>query len=438
MKNSFFILFIIYGITGFISNGQTGPPDTVITDLNSSIPNRTWQFSFIHLTDVHIGEGVSGGDYGTAGYDDVLTPSDYGLPAQNLSNTVKWINQNAARLKIKFVAVTGDLTRSGEKSEFMMFKQIADSLIVPYIPLMGNHEMWPYTDNAEAPAPNGDSLINAIFADRFNMLATDFDNWNDGTRLTRTWNSENNCYSYFQNYSFTYGNYLFFFGDFAPRAHAPLGYPGIGPEADIMNFSGGTWQYIQQFVDSYPQRDTENMIFLSHYPLTKDPWALINAFSYGEYDNITKFLLNYSTSASAWVAGHIHRDSEYGVSTWTFSPSIVNGIETNSNKDVTNGHFRIIKVWDNYVDPHLGIEKQVNTSSVRIYPNPGTKNLTICQPDAKVKTRIELFSSTGTKVFSGYIDSINYTIDTGTLTPGVYLIKVGTEHGIDVMKWIKY
>jgi len=415
MKYNFFIFFIIFSISGCVLSGQTGPPDTVFTNLNSNLPNRSWQFSFVHLTDVHIGEGVSGGDYGTVGYDDALTPADYGLPAQNLSNTVKWINQNADRLKIKFVAVTGDLTRSGEKSEFLMFKQIADSLTVPYIPLMGNHDMWPYTDNAEAPAPNGDSLINAIFADRFNMLAVTFDNWNDGTRLTRAWNPENNCYSYFQNYSFTFGNYSFFFGDFAPRTHAPLGYPGIGPEADLMNFTGGTWPYFQQFVNSYPQRDTENMIFCSHYPLTKDPWALVNAFSYGEYDNITQFLLNYSSSASAWIAGHIHRDSEYGVSTWTFSPSIVNGIETNSNKDVTNGHFRIIKVWDNYVDPHLGIKEHKNISSAKIYPNPGTNNLTICTSDQNEKKQIEIFTSSGKKVFSGFIDSNRYGVSSPPL-----------------------
>lgn len=428
----FFMLFITTAL-----KAQPGPPDTVFTDLNKTLPNRTWQFSFVHLTDVHIGEGVSGGDYGTSGHNDTLTASDYGLPAQRLSNTVRWINANADRLQIRFVAVTGDLTRSGEISEFLKFKQIADSLTVPYIPFMGNHDIWPYTDNSEAPLPNGDSIMNAIFADRYNMLASTFDNWDDGTRLTRSWNQENNCYSYFQNFSFTYGNYLFFFADFAPRAHAPLGYPGIGPEADLMNFSGGTWPYFQQFINNYPNRGTENLVFLAHYPMTKDPWALINAFSYGEYDDISQFLLNYSSSAAAWVAGHIHRDSEYGISTWLFSPSIMNGIETNSNKDVENGHFRIIRVWDNYIDPHLGLAEDAN-SNFKLFPNPGNDvlNVNMIRPEED-RCWFEIFSSDGSIISSGYLNGKMNRIDTRSFPPGVYFFRVNIGEAVVAHKWVK-
>jgi len=434
MKNRILLTSLFCLLVSFSLKAQYVKPDTVFTDLNNGLSGRTWQFSFVHLTDVHVGEGVSGGDYGTPGYDDALTPNDAGLPAKNLSNAVHWINENASRLKIKFVAVTGDLTRSGEKSEFLKFKEIADSLTIPYIPFMGNHDMWPYTDNSEAPSPNGDSIINAIFADRFAALAGTMDNWDNGTRLTRTWNTENNCWSYFQNYSFTYGNYLFSFGDFAPRAHAPLGNPGIGPEADIMNFTGGTWQYFQQFVSNYSNRGLENMVFFSHYPLTKDPWNFVNSFSMTEYGTITNFLLPYASSTAAWVAGHIHRDSEYGISTLTFSSTIMNGIETNSNKDVANGHFRIIKVWDNYVDPHLGMNDLQSSSSVKVFPNPGKNTLTVSIPEMKGPTPIEIFSLAGTKVYSGYIDPMNHRINTESLEPGAYFIKLGKE----TVKWMKY
>ena len=165
---------IILIFISLMLRAQPGPPDTVFTNLNSTIPSRSWQFSFVHLTDVHIGEGVSGGDYGTPGHNDTLTAADYGLPAMRLSNTVKWINENADRLKIKFVAVTGDLTRSGEVSELLKFKQIADSLVIPYIPLMGNHDIWPYTDNTEATLPNGDSIINTIFCRQIQHACINF------------------------------------------------------------------------------------------------------------------------------------------------------------------------------------------------------------------------------------------------------------------------
>ena len=175
------------------------------------------------------------------------------------------------------------------------------------------------------------------------------------------------------------------------------------------------------------------MVFCSHYPLTKDPWNFVNSFSMGEYGDITSYLLNYSSSAAAWVAGHIHRDSEYGVSTLTFSSSIVNGIETNSNKDVGSGHFRIIKVWDNYVDPNLGAGDHQHTSQVKVYPNPGKNSLTVQLKGAGENNLVELFSLTGTKVYSSYIGQTSNTINTESLAPGAYFIRVGNE----MLKWMK-
>lgn len=345
MKNISFIFTTLLFSFSIILKAQSNPPDTVFTDLNNDLPEASWQFSFVHLSDTHIGEGQQGGDYGTPGFNDNLTPADGGLPAMRLSGAVKWINRNADRLKIKFVAITGDLTDSGEKSEFLKFRQILDSLTIPYIPLMGNHDVWPYTKKAESKIPDGDSIINAVFADRFKMLSATLNNWNDGTRLTRVRNPGSECYSYFQNFSFTYGNYLFFFCDFAPRYHAPEGQRGIGPEADVPDFNGSSWRYFKQFVNNYPEKDNKKMIFFSHYPLTKEFIGFFASFSLWDYGKITRLLLKYNTITTAWIAGHFHRDKEYGIKNRLHSARIMKGIETNANADIKNGHFRIIKVW---------------------------------------------------------------------------------------------
>ncbi len=44
--------------------------------------------------------------------------------------------------------------------------------------------------------------------------------WNNGTRLTRVLEPEAGCYSWFQNFSFTYGSCHFMCSDFVTQGHA--------------------------------------------------------------------------------------------------------------------------------------------------------------------------------------------------------------------------
>jgi 3',5'-cyclic AMP phosphodiesterase CpdA len=313
------------------------------TLLNSEI-NRGLggnSFTFVHLTDVHIGEGAK--DYGTPGFDDAPPSGDAGAPAQKLRETVNWINANRGAQNIAFVIITGDLTDSGEKSEFLKAKEILDTLAVPYIPMIGNHEIWPYTSDTEAAAPVGDEYLNNIFASTFARLKTTFPEWDDGTRLTRAFNSESNSYAYFQNFSFSYKGNHFICADFAARAHAPLGNKGVGPEGDLYNFPGGSWHWFKSHYNDYPGKGSDNMLVFSHYPLTKDIVAGVNSFSAGEYNIVSSFLndTGNKNSAGAWTAGHVHRDKEYGVRTYSLS-TICPGIETGASKE---GSLRLITVW---------------------------------------------------------------------------------------------
>ncbi|MCJ7745815.1 MAG: metallophosphoesterase, partial [Actinobacteria bacterium] len=135
---------------------------------NSDMPETGQVFSYAQITDLHIGRGE--GDYGTPGFDDAPPSGDVGLPAQNLRSTVDWINANQGSMPIEFVVVTGDIADSAEKSEFMKAKEILDTLVVPYIPIPGNHDMWPYTASAECNEPCGDQYFKEIFASEFETL----------------------------------------------------------------------------------------------------------------------------------------------------------------------------------------------------------------------------------------------------------------------------
>lgn len=428
MKNICFVLLICLAFVK--TNAQT--PDILTTEYNTGFAGASWQFSFIHITDIHIGEGS--GDYGTPGFNDTLAAVNEGTPLLRLRRAVKWINQNAAAQKIRFVMMTGDLTRSGERSQLLRFKQLADSLIIPYIPLIGNHDVWPYCDLDEATSPMGDSLVNIIFKDVFDSLALLMPDWSNGTRLNRTWVADESCYSYFQNFSFTFGSYLFLNADFATRAHAPLGYQGIGPEADIFNFAGGTWSWLKQSIIDFPRKGDENILLFSHYPPTKDAWAAVNSFSYGEYDDITNFMKTYTDNIGAWFAGHIHRDSEYGISTWLFSPTIANGYECNSNKEFENGHFRLVKVWDT-ASVNVGITNKNFTNTYNIYPNPCDNILNIAglqDEDAIIK----IFDINGKLIIETKQGKTNeYNIK--SFGKGVYILHIISKNSVYCKRFVK-
>jgi len=351
-----FVLALTLNFSLFYLFNQT--PDVLITNYNptgidTTLPGAECKFSFVHLTDIHIGTEIP--DFGTPGYNDTLTGiTDTGAVVIALRQSVKWINEHTDSLKIRFVIVTGDLADSDEKSELYKCKQILDSLIIPYIPLIGNHDVWPYTDSysTEAPGPFGDSIFNIIFAQHFTSLANTFSGWDDGTRLTSIYDPDASYYNYFQNFSFEYGNYLFILGDFAPRTPAPFWQPGVGPDANIHDFTGGSWQWLKNKIINYPDKRYENILLFSHFPLTKDVASMIYSFSQAEYTTITDFLSTYRDNIGMWCAGHIHRDSEYGIQKWIPDSIIADGIETagcylnGSGNNFLNGHFRVIKVWD--------------------------------------------------------------------------------------------
>ena len=325
------------------------PPYLSVTSYqyNSTLQETAFQFSFVHLTDLHIGEGVD--DYGTPGYDDTPPPGDEGTPAVNLRNAVNWINSNAGARRIQFVVVTGDFTDSGEKSEMMKAKEILDSLFVPYVPLLGNHDVWPYTQSAESYFPVGDQYFSEVFEPQFERLRSTLPGWDEGTRLTPIWNGEadsldhadEGCYSYFQNFAFDYAGYHFMCTDFNTRNHALSG-RGANPDPDLFDSPQcqGTWPWFEAHFQACATKASENVAVFMHQPLTVIP---IFSFSQEEYDTVASFLAGANRNFSGLVAaGHVHRNATYDVS---FGGDVAcPAFETAANKD-GGGNLRLVNVW---------------------------------------------------------------------------------------------
>jgi 3',5'-cyclic AMP phosphodiesterase CpdA len=299
-------------------------------------------FSFVHLTDLHIGEGFD--DYGTPGWDDEPPPGDVGYSAQRLRKSVNWINRHADSLRIRFVMVTGDLTDSGEKSEFLKCREILNDLQVPYIPLIGNHDVWPYTRSEEAPDALGDRFFNGVFDEAIAAHVAYFSRWDDGTRQKEIVHPETGNKHQFQNFSFSFNGYRFIATDFGTRRHAGRGEPGVGPSADLHDFTGGSFPWFGQQLLKAAQEDKAVFVF-SHWPLMKEPIRFHFAFDGNEYGTLAELLFPYGQKLSTWFSGHIHRSFAQNVTLPGSGESVIRCVETSANKKHGNGYLRVVNVW---------------------------------------------------------------------------------------------
>ena len=261
-------------------------------------------FSFAHMTDLHAGEGPD--DYGSPGWDDGDGEEDD--RTASLRFAVSKVNFAIEEYDIRFVMVTGDLGDSGERSEQQKIKDILDQLNVPYFPLIGNHDMWPYTASEEAPGPVGDAQFEDVFAEQFTRLAGLFPSMVKAP--TPVYNPDCSCMSSFQNYAFDYGGYHFVALDMVTRGHAPFGNPGVTSEADLFDFVGGTWRWLTDHLDSYTGYGEKNVFLFSHHPPVVTTLGILDCLTIGEVDRIDGFIRDRALGGSIWgfFAGHHHLD----------------------------------------------------------------------------------------------------------------------------------
>jgi len=299
-------------------------------------------WSFAHLTDVHIGEGE--GDYGTPGYIDTLTGYEEGYAVRRLREALTYLKQNWTAHKLAFIAVTGDLTDSGERSEYLRFQAIMDSVGLPYIAFIGNHDVWPYVNASnEAPWAYGDSLavvwLNSMYS-RFQNLV---DAWQSGPSLFQSvWNPERNHPSRFHNFYFDFRGVRFVAVDGVTRQPAPFGQAGVGPAADLHDFPGGTIRFLDTLL-SQPQ--PYPLVFLCHYPLIDNPLSGVNSFSPQEYERIVNLLYPQRSKVRLWLAGHIHRTADYPLRHPSSGTLFARCVESPANKEQDGGQFRIVRIW---------------------------------------------------------------------------------------------
>jgi len=267
-------------------------------------PIESEYFSFAVITDLHIGYGIPNyfPDYPTEVGKD-WSDGIQGSPARNdgqkdsqteiLQGVVERIIEEKGRFNIKFVVVLGDISDTAEKSEFLRAREILNGLnniSIPYIPLIGNHDVWPYTQTEENFNPGdrnrhqtiadyalGDQFFEEIFWGGGNeknlQLIKDLfgDSWQKSENPINDLPGVNHPV-YLQNYGFSYGKITFITLDLAPRADPPL-YRVDEPSARPGDWRGAfavdhpqTIEFSQEYTKNHTS-ERNTVILFSHYPL---------------------------------------------------------------------------------------------------------------------------------------------------------------------------
>lgn len=363
------------------------------------IPEIT-DWSFAVLTDLHIGWGIP--DYGATGYNDSVSGQDYFM-TERLNRAVEWINMHTASDNIKFVVILGDISDTAEKSEFLKARDILNQLTVPYLPIIGNHDIIPYVskpnydpdDRAWGPImrgigdkwqngePLGDQYFKQVFWD--NNEANSDKITNLFTSFSRQISSENDL----ENYYFSYDSVKFLSLDFASRSE----YLQLSLPTNAVALP----ETIAWLEDKIQDCGNAKTILLTHYPLK----GFETGFIPGSFTPIEE-ILGESGCQLLNLSGHTHVNSS---SIYTNQYSV---LETEALSQISfwgyanqNKYLRFVKVKHNNdlqeidVNNFAGNLASAINPFVVIFPGVVSPNQpTNFQAETKNRTKEEIASYT--------------------------------------------
>jgi len=321
----------------------TMPPDSDLRADAADAGPAPLLFSFAILTDLHIGEGHR--DYGSPGWDDEGGVED--ALCGRVREAVAKVNAHRDELGIEVAMVLGDLSDSAERSELQRAKRILQGLRVPWLPLLGNHDMWPYVrvegGYEESQHAIGAEVFWEVFADVFAGRAEQL----DGLTLAvePVLDPVRQRSGRYIDFAFDLHGWRFVVADFVTRQPAPPEHPGVGPEADLHDFPGGPWPWLVAQLESRRGPAGGPVFVFTHHP----PVALeVDSLSAAEHARIDDLIRSGGHAEHLWgfFAGHWHVD----VDATYFSGQRV--VVTASAKEQVR--VRVVRVFaDGSVDPGL-------------------------------------------------------------------------------------
>jgi hypothetical protein len=282
---------------------------------------------------------------------------------QKLGDAVTEITTNYP--DVEFVVVLGDVIQ-GEaatpveyEAQFKDAKAELGKLVdIPYIPIIGNHDVWCNLTGGNVVFPGGytippydlgtdgrypEQIFEENFYDVYDELETELSGWDkqDGMPLSNPYGYP--APTYLQNFAFDYGPYHFICLDFCSRRDfAGIAYlnglPIFG-YADLNDFGGGTFKWLEEHLASLTPPQKRNIVLFTHHPpvyklgisyMTLDGDNTF-AFTKSEYDQLTGLFNTYSCNIVHWFSGHYHLEG----SNWVGSTDIIHWHDNVMDSDVS-------------------------------------------------------------------------------------------------------
>jgi hypothetical protein len=193
-------------------------------------------------------------------------------------------------------------------SQYDTVRDVLNNLTIPYFPVIGNHDQWLYNSTWEDVAPVGDQLFAKTFEHILNQ--SNIINYPNGT----VWNPTHSCRSWFQNYRLQINNNIFLSLDWNSRHHAAasLGYKGSMPGADLYDFDGGTFSWLEEQLKQL-DKQTSTIVLLQHQPYRAPIYIPGEIYAFGEAKRLRiEYLLRQHSSLNYFgvFAGHFHMWSD--------------------------------------------------------------------------------------------------------------------------------
>jgi hypothetical protein len=78
-------------------------------------------------------------------------------------------------------------------------------------------------------------------------------------------------------------------------------------------------------------------------------------------------------------------------------------------------------------------------TAVKIYPNPSSNSITIELPSTSIQQNnfLTIYNINGQQIIKGQITTPQNAVDISGLVPGVYFVKVVSDEGVMVGKFVK-
>ena len=252
---------------------------------------------------------------------------------------------------VEFVIVLGDIIEGGEvtpgayQAQFYAAKTALDGLdYIPYIPMLGNHDVWCNLTGGVIPSLGGDTIplyapgadplypeqiFSETFAEVYQSLSAEFSNWSkqyeDGVPIDP--NPYDSAFPpiYLQNFAFDYGQYHFICLDLCSRKDfdninyydTPFGNIPIFGYADLNDFADGTLGWLDEHLAGLSLSQRQSIILFTHHPpvykLEVDFIMSITlegddtlAFTEDEYNQLIGLFKANGCEIIHWFAGHYH------------------------------------------------------------------------------------------------------------------------------------